>query len=138
MTTLVLEQQTTVLLTSDVARLRAFFVDTFSYEVTVDIGWFVSLRHPALGSTLDLWSEQHESARELPRGAAGFVLAYLTPDVALAEKRAVAAGAEVVQPLRDEPWGQRHVLLRVPGGPILDLVQRIAPDPKWLAQHGLG
>lgn len=133
------EQQTSVVITADVARERAFFVEAFGYEVAFDIGWFVSLREPKSGSTLDLWSDAHESASHLPKGAsAGFVLAYVVADVAVAEKRALAAGATPLQAVRDEPWGQRHVLLRAPGGAVLDLVQRIDPDPQWLAANGLG
>lgn len=133
-----IEQKTTVLVTADVARERAFFVEAFGYQVLLDIGWFVSLRHAQAG-TLDLWSVAHESAKPLASGpSAGFVLAYVVADAEAADKITRAAGATLLQPLRDEPWGQRHVLLRTPGGAVLDLVQRIAPDTAWLAQHGLG
>jgi uncharacterized glyoxalase superfamily protein PhnB len=37
-------------------------------------------------------------------------------DVAAYHERAVASGAELVKPLRDEPWGMREFALRTVDG----------------------
>lgn len=47
--------------------------------------------------------------------------------------RASAQGPAVVQPLRDEAWGQRHVILRDPEGLLVDVVQPIAPSADFAA-----
>lgn len=55
------------------------------------------------------WDRAHES---LPKGngaaPSGVVLASVDVDVDAVERRLRAAGVPVVQPLRNEPWGQRH------------------------------
>jgi uncharacterized glyoxalase superfamily protein PhnB len=40
--------------------------------------------------------------------------------------RAVAAGAEVAKPLRNEPWGEREFGLRTVDGPILMIGSELA------------
>ena len=46
----------------------------------------------------------------------------------------VATGVVPDVPLRDEPWGQRHFMLRDPAGVWIDVVQIIDPDPNFLDQ----
>jgi hypothetical protein len=53
------------------------------------------------------------------------------------DARLRAAGVRVVLPLRDEPFGQRHVIVADPNDVLVDIVQPIPPDPDWLAQQGL-
>ena len=38
-----LDRFSTCLLTDDVAKSKAFYVDLFGFETIIDIGWFVSL-----------------------------------------------------------------------------------------------
>lgn len=47
------------------------------------------------------------------------------------------AGIPFVTPLRDEPWGQRHFVVRDPAGTLVEGIEIIAPDPAWLAEQGL-
>ena len=68
---------------------------------------------------------------------AGVVLAFLVDDVDAVEQRLRAAGVPIVQPLRNEPWGQRHLFCTDPAGTLIDVVQLIAPSPGWLREHGL-
>ena len=42
-------------------------------------------------------------------------------------------GAEVVLDLQDEPWGQRRFQVLAPDDVVVEVVQRIAPDPSWSA-----
>jgi hypothetical protein len=59
------------------------------------------------------------------------------PDATEVDARLRAAGVRVVLPLRDEPFGQRHVIVADLNNVLVDVVQAIPPDPNWLAQQGL-
>lgn len=131
-----IKQQTTVLLTSDVVLSRNFYVDVLGFEEVINIGWFVSLRHPSSGSTLDLWMRTHPSAPKSHRDISGVVLAFVVPEVAEVEQQFLKAGVRIVEPMRDEPWGQRHFIAVSPDGVLLDIVQRIPPQEQWLREHG--
>ncbi|MCY1558852.1 hypothetical protein D9M68_958250 [compost metagenome] len=48
----------------------------------------------------------------------------------------LAAGVNVVQPLRDELFGQRHFIASDPNGILLDIITQIEPDPEWLKAQG--
>jgi uncharacterized glyoxalase superfamily protein PhnB len=47
--------------------------------------------------------------------------------VASFHRRAVAAGAEVLRPPRDEPWGDPELAIRSPDGHRFILGQRVKP-----------
>ena len=53
-------------------------------------------------------------------------------DAEEALREVVATGVEPEVSLRDEPWGQRHFMLRDPAGVWVDVVQHIDPDPGFL------
>ena len=42
--------------------------------------------------------------------------------------KTVKTDLEVVLPLTDEPWGQRHLIGRLPGGVLVDIVQLLSQD----------
>jgi catechol 2,3-dioxygenase-like lactoylglutathione lyase family enzyme len=127
--------------TSDTAALRDLYADLFALDVVTDIGWFVSLSRLGAPWELCLWDPDHESvpaaARPSVDAATGPVLAFVVDDVDALEQAARARGVEVLAPVVDEPWGQRHVFLRDPVGTVIDVVQITAPDPAWLAAHGI-
>ena len=54
-------------------------------------------------------------------------------DVDAVAARLEAAGVPVVQALRSEPFGQRHVIVRDPGGVLVDVITEIEPSPEYLA-----
>jgi catechol 2,3-dioxygenase-like lactoylglutathione lyase family enzyme len=60
------------------------------------------------------------------------------PDAEEVDARLRAAGVRVVLPLRDEPFGQRHVMVADPNDVLVDVVQTIPADPDWLARQGMG
>ncbi|MBC6448980.1 VOC family protein [Actinokineospora xionganensis] len=98
------------------------------------------MRHESAESfRFDIVQVDHESTPEpyRDRPVAGTIFALVVEDAAAEEVRLRAAGAEIVKPGTDEPWGQRHFHVAVPGGLLLELVQMIAPDAAWLAANGL-
>ncbi|QEO15215.1 hypothetical protein FLP10_12880 [Agromyces intestinalis] len=123
-----------VLCTTDVAARAAFYREHFGFEAVFAADWYVSLRHPASSTELALLDAAHPS---IPAGygrpAAGVLVNLELDDVDAAAERLAAAGVPVVQPLRDEPFGQRHVIVRDPGGVLVDVITEIEPSPEFAA-----
>lgn len=125
-----------VLYTRDVARARDFYVTHFDFEPTFDSDWYASLRHrgnPAY--ELAILDASHESIPEGHRGRASQLLLNIEVDDVTAEaERLTRAGIDVVQALRDEPFGQRHLIVAAPDGVLVDVIEEIPPSPEFAAQ----
>ncbi|MET8281278.1 VOC family protein [Micromonospora sp. NPDC005174] len=118
----------------------AWFADHFAFKVGIDLGWYVNTQHPDHSNlSLDFVQRDHESWPEATRGKeiAGTLLAFLVADVETEYARLAAAGLTVVMPLVTEPWGQRRFQVAGPDGLLIEVLQRVAPDPRWLAENGL-
>ncbi|WP_222270923.1 VOC family protein [Modestobacter marinus] len=118
----------------------AWFVEHFGFEVGVDIGWYVNTQHvdhPTV--SLDFVQRDHESWPAASRGKAvvGTLLAFLVKDVDAEFERLARDDVRVVMPLVTEPWGQRRFQIAGPDGLLVEVLQRLAPDPQWLADNGL-
>ncbi|HYH12791.1 MAG TPA: VOC family protein [Thermomicrobiales bacterium] len=124
-----------VLYSSDVAQARDFYVDHFDFEVTFESDWYASLRHrhnPAY--ELAIIDASHDSIPEQGRGAISRLLLNIEVGDATAEaERLRDAGVDVVQELRDEPFGQRHLIVAAPDGVLVDVIEEIAPSPEFAA-----
>jgi uncharacterized glyoxalase superfamily protein PhnB len=117
-----------------------WFVDHFSFDVRIDIGWYVNTRHDGHETfSLDFLRRDHESMPDVLRGkkVAGALLALMVDDVDAEEKRLRQAGLEVVLPVVTEPWGQRRFQVTGPDGLVVEVLQLVEPSPDWLAEHGL-
>lgn len=131
-------QHSTTLLTDDVPASRDFHTRHFGWRVTSDAGFFVSLRHGEQPYELCVMQREHAVVPEGFRtSAAGLILAYLVEDAAAQAERLVGEGVGLLTPVTDEPYGQRHFFVADPGGVLIDIVEPIAPDPAWLAAHGM-
>ena len=123
-----------VLCADDVRASAAFYREHFGFEPTFESDWYVSLRHPDAGTELAVLDPSHES---IPRGygqsARGVPVNLELDDVDAVAARLEAAGVPIVQPLRSEPFGQRHVIVRDPGGVLVDVITEIEPSPEFLA-----
>jgi uncharacterized glyoxalase superfamily protein PhnB len=117
----------------------AWFVEHFGFAVGVDIGWYVNTQHPEHQNvSLDFIQRDHESwAAARGKAVAGTLLAFLVADVDAEFERLNAAGLDVVLPLVSEPWGQRRFQVAAPDGLLVEVLQRVAPDPQWLADNDL-
>lgn len=118
-----------------------WFVEHFGFAVGVDIGWYVNLQHPGHANvSLDFVQRDHDSWPVAARGkrVAGSLVAFLVEDVDAEHARLREAGLTIVLPPVSEPWGQRRFQIAAPDGLFVEVLQRVAPDPSWLAAHGLG
>lgn len=128
----------TTLLTDQVALTRDFYVKQFGWCVTADAGFFVSLGHDDQAHELCLMEKEHAVIPESHRArAGGLIIAFMVGDAAAEAERLIAAGVELLTPVTDEPYGQRHFFVQDPAGVLIDVVQQTTPDPEWLAAHAM-
>lgn len=128
----------TVILTRTPRQDAKLFLHHLGFTPCAELDWFVSLQHPAIaGFFLDLLDADHPSAPETQRGRAAdaVMIALLVDDARAEAARLAQAGIEPIKPLVDEPWGQRRFQIAGPAGTVVELVQRIAPDPAWVAAN---
>ena len=120
-----------VLMSGDVATAARFYREVLGFEVVYDSDWYVSLR---LGQfELAILAHDHptvpEGYRALPRGV---ILNLEVTDVDAVHARLTQhPEITVVLPLRDEDFGQRHVIVTAPDDVLLDVIQPIAPTAEY-------
>jgi catechol 2,3-dioxygenase-like lactoylglutathione lyase family enzyme len=127
------------LLVQDVLASARFYIEHFGFQPRVELDWFTTLSHEDRPYELAFVRADHDTVPEGYRGrhTQGLIIGLLVPDAAAVDARLRAAGVRVVLPLRDEPFGQRHVMVADPNDVLVDVVQPIPPDPGWLAHQGL-
>lgn len=128
----------TVILTRTPRQDADLFVRHLGFSACAELDWFISLQHSGIpGFFLDLLDADHPSAPEAQRGRAAdaVMIALLVDDAEVEAERLGAAGIALIKPLVDEPWGQRRFQIAGPAGTVIEIVQRIPPDPAWLAAN---
>lgn len=121
----------------DLSATSQFYQRHFGFEPVFESDWYVQLRGGAKGQELALIAFDHETIP--PQGrhpTANLILSFEVEDTAADAARFEQAGVTVVQPLRDEVFGQRHFIAVDPNGILLDVITPIDPDPNWLAAQG--
>jgi catechol 2,3-dioxygenase-like lactoylglutathione lyase family enzyme len=121
----------------DPAACRDFYVTIFGFHVVVDVGWYTvvssaSERPMGLGFLQAGHPTQPAHHRQLTAGSR--FITFEVDNVDPIATRLMSAGLDIDVPLRDEPWGQRHVIVRDPAGNGVDIVQNIRPDPAFARQ----
>ena len=133
-----------VVVTGRLREARDFYVQHFGFRVVFEAEWYVQL-HGSRGDSAPPVElafmvpnvESQPAALHATFSGAGVILTIDVDDVDAVHTKLSDAGAlnEVVVPLRDEPWGQRHFLFRDPAGTLLDVVQLIPPNPEYAAAY---
>ncbi len=102
--------------TEDITKATAFYVDVLGFEVVMDLGWIVTLSDPAT-PTAQLSLMTHDATAPVVPDVSIEV-----EDVDAAHRTACSAGAEIVHPLTDEPWGVRRFFMRDPDGKVVNVL----------------
>jgi uncharacterized glyoxalase superfamily protein PhnB len=115
-----------------------FYIEHFGFQPRVELDWFTTLSHQDRPYELAFIRADHETVPEGYRGrrTQALIIGLLVLDAAAADARLRAAGVPVALPLRDEPFGQRHVMVADTNGVLVDVVQPIPADPDWLSRQG--
>jgi|SRR3954454_2390259 catechol 2,3-dioxygenase-like lactoylglutathione lyase family enzyme len=95
---------------------KVFYGDVLGLRPVMDLGWIVTLADPDRpGAQISLMTRD-ATAPVVP------VASVEVDDVDACHAAAVRAGAEIVHPLTDEPWGVRRFFVRDPGGHVINVL----------------
>lgn len=131
----------TIVSTDELEAVKAFYQKYFGFQAVFDTGWYVQLVGPRDGSDVPLelgfMLPNNESLTEEFQASfdgKGIFISIEVDDVDSVYKQLVADGYAPVQDLCDQPWGQRHFIIRDPGGTFLEVVTLITPTDEFRAQ----
>ena len=97
-------------------RAKVFYSEVLGLQPVMDHGWILTLADPERpGAQLSLMTHD-ETAPVIPE------VSIQVDDVDACHAAAVRAGAEIVHPLTDEPWGVRRFFLRDPDGHVINVL----------------
>ena len=97
-------------------RARQFYGMVLGLEPVMDHGWIVTLADPQTNRIQISLLSHDETAPAVPAASAQ------VDDVEAAYAAAIQAGAEIVHPLTDEPWGVRRFFVRDPDGNVINIL----------------
>ncbi len=119
--------------TEKLAASRDFYRELLGFEVVFENDWYVQLRLPDTPAVQIAFVEQGHPSVPPGHGKPpqGVLVTVELEDAAASHARARALGLEVVYPLRDESWGQRHYMVLDPNGLLVDVVELIPPAPEY-------
>jgi lactoylglutathione lyase len=117
----------------DVDRLVTFYVEAFGFELGMrfpDDGTieYAFLKLPPLGIGIGRYPESSASGTMAPPGRPGFELWIYAEDVDDAVERVCAAGATLLEPAADQPWGERVAFVADPEGHPIHMGAAIATN----------
>jgi catechol 2,3-dioxygenase-like lactoylglutathione lyase family enzyme len=110
-------------LCADVKKSATFYEAILGMTRHGDFGWFTILTHPDMPHLeFGLLDRKHQT---VPAGSGGrpggILLTFVVDDPDDVADKAAAHGAEIVEPARDMPYGQRRIVLRDLDGMLVDI-----------------
>ena len=119
--------------TERLAASRDFYRELLGFEVVFENEWYVQLRLPDEPAAQIAFVERGHASVPAGHGRApqGVLVTVELDDATACHARARALGLEVVYPLRDEAWGQRHFMVLDPNGLLVDVVELIPAAPEY-------
>ncbi len=118
---------------------KDFYVTLLGFVPVFEIDWYIQLQSPTDENLqIAFVQRDHPSVpsdyRQTPRGV---VVTAEVDRVDPVYEKACACGHEIVLPLCDEAWGQRHFMTVDPNRLLVDVVEMIPPTEAFLREHGL-
>ena len=99
------------------AAAAGFYADVLGLEVVMDLGWIVTCAAPHEPAAQITVMRQDATAAVQPD------VSIEVDDVNATFRAARHAGAPIVHPLTDEPWGVRRFFVRDPTGAVLNVLE---------------
>lgn len=123
--------------TEDVPSTAEFYQKRLGFVPVFEADWYVHLTMPDCpGVNLAILDCRHDSVPASGRTEArGMLLNFETDDVDEEYRRLCDAGVEILLPIRDEPWGQRHFIVQGPGGVMVDVIKVTEPSEEFREQY---
>lgn len=116
----------------------AFYRRWFGFETVFEASWItVLVSSGERPFTMGFMAPDHPSTPPGPATSSGqgMLVTMQVADAAAEHDRLTAAGAPIVHPLTDEPWGQRRFALQDPSGAWVDVVEQTAPAAGWWERY---
>ena len=117
--------------TDDLEAQKRFYESSFGFEaVFFDATFYLHLHHASSGAQVGFMRPDLPNQPPFlhPRaGADGAVITVEVADARAALGAAEAMGLELALDYREEPWDQRHFMVRDPAGLVVDVVEYRAP-----------
>ena len=108
------------------AATAAAFRRLFRLEPVFEADWYVHLKSPDGRLQIGFVRFDHESVPASEQAPVQGTFITLDADDVAALWEDVKTDLDVVLPLTDESWGQRHFIGRLPGGVLVDIVQLLS------------
>lgn len=126
-----------VLMTDDVEKTKAFYVDHFRFQALFDADWYVHLQSTEdKRVNLGIVKGDHETIPAAGRGTTqSLLINFEVADPDAVYERIKAAGLNILLPLRDEAFGQRHFIVADPNGVLIDVIKPIPPSEEFAEQY---
>ena len=131
-----------VTVTSKLAEARDFYVKHLGFHVVFEADWYVQLHAPREGGGKPIelaFMKPNQESQPSPLHPAfngvGVIFTLEAEEVDSLYQAVRSADCETIVELRDEPWGQRHFLIRDPAGNLLDVVKQIPPSSEYEASY---
>ncbi len=123
--------------TDRTAEVAAFYEQHFDLRITIDLGWFITLRRGEADWELAVCERGHATVPAAVSAAAEStnVFGFVVDDVDKVAAGLIEAGVLLETEPVTEVFGQRHFFVRDPAGTWLDVIQLVEPDPSWVAAN---
>ena len=126
-----------IVVTSEVANCRDFYVKWFELDVVFEAGWIAVL---GSGDTpvVAFMDPAHPTTPPDPGNFTGdgTFLTLQVADARAEHERVTAGGLDLELELTEEPWGQLRFGVVDPAGMWVDVVEQTEPEAGWWEQHG--
>lgn len=119
-----------IVITDQLQSCANFYSRLFGFHIVFEQAWYIHLVHEQSGAELAFMAPETASQPpelHMPYQGAGIVLSFEVEDAGQEYRRLADLGdCNIFLPLKDEPWGQRHFMLRDPAGVCVDIVEQQA------------
>ncbi len=126
----------TILAVQDLQRAREFYQKYFEQKLTVDMGKLIGFE-----SGLALWeegdmAEQSGLEKTLLSGRGGMEIEFHTEGIEILYQRLLAAGVEMLHPIKSHPWGQMVFRCKDLDGHCIEVDEYLWATARRLAEAG--
>lgn len=126
----------------ELAEARDFYATYLGFHVVFEADWYVQLHAPRGGGGKPVevaFMKPNQESQPSPLHPAfngvGVIFTLEVEDVDSLYRAIRDAGCTTIVEIRDEPWGQRHFLIRDPAGNLLDVVKQIPVTAAYAASY---
>ncbi len=126
-----IKEVTTCIITNKIDESKAFYCDVFEAKVTFDCGWYCSISFGEGGSEIQFMTPQKESDKPFLNQGVTYNIG--VEDVDAEYSKIESAQIPIVEPIKDNPWGDRSFIINDPNGVRLYIYSEREPSEEFRA-----